>query len=234
MEENYTNQKKSIKDWETEDRPREKMMQKGTQALTNAELIAILLQNGTKNKSAVDLAKELLEKAHQDLNELARTGMKSMMEVKGIGSAKAITLMAALELGRRKQLNSALEKKSILSSKDAAALLHPILSDLPHEAFVVIYLNTAQKVLHYEKVSTGGLAATVVDVRLIMKNALQWLATGLIIAHNHPSGNLKASRQDEQITQKLKQAALLFDITLTDHVIITANGYLSFADSGLL
>lgn len=226
--------KKTIKEWETEERPREKMMQKGVQALTNAELIAILFQNGTRNKSAVDLAKELLERFHQDLNELARTGMKSMMEVKGIGTAKAITLLAALELGRRKQLNNALEKKSILCSKDAAALLHPLLSDLPHEAFVVVYLNTAQKVLHYEQISAGGLAATVVDIRMILKNALQWLATNLIIAHNHPSGNLKASRQDEEITQKLKNAALLFDIRLTDHLIITADSYLSFSDLGIL
>lgn len=232
--EEKTEKWKSIKEWESEERPREKMMQKGAGALTNAELIAILLQNGTRNKSAVDLAKELLANAHQDLSELARTGLKAMTEVKGIGMAKAITLMAALELGRRKQLSGALEKKSILNSKDAFRLLHPLLSDLPHEAFVVIYLNTAQKVLHYEQISVGGLSSTVVDVRMIMKNALQWRAANIILAHNHPSGNLKASRQDKLITEKLKQAAGFFDIHLADHLIITANSYLSFMDSGLL
>lgn len=225
---------KSIKEWESEERPREKMMQKGVQALTNAELLAILIKEGTRQKSAVDLAKELLEKAHQDLNELARLGMKTMTEVKGIGPAKALTLLAALELGKRKQLEQALEKKSILSSKDAFSLLHPLLADLPHEAFVVIYLNTAHRVLHFEQISIGGLAATVVDVRLILKNALEWRASNLIISHNHPSGNLKASEQDKQITQKLKQAADFFDIKLSDHLIVTNGGYLSFADTGLL
>ncbi|HET8573876.1 MAG TPA: DNA repair protein RadC [Edaphocola sp.] len=225
---------KSIKEWEWEDRPREKMMQKGAKALTNAELLAILIQKGTKNKSALDLAKTLLTHSHQDLNELARLGLKTMMTIKGIGQAKALTLMAALELGRRKQLYSAIEKKHILNSKDAAGLLAPLIADLPHEAFCVIYLNTANKVLHYEQISTGGLAATVVDIRMIMKNALQWLATGLIIAHNHPSGNLKPSRQDRQITQKLAEAGRLLDIKLNDHIIVSNNHYLSFADEGIL
>lgn len=234
MEEKKTGDWKSIKEWEVEERPREKMAQKGAKALTNAELLAILIGSGTRNKSAVDVAKELLELAHQDLSELARIGLKGMMDIKGIGQARAITLMAALELGRRKQINGALEKKSILSSREASDLLTPLLSDLPHEAFCVVYLNRSHKVLHYEQISTGGLSATVVDIRLIMKNALQWLASNLIIAHNHPSGNLKPSKQDEDITQKLKQAALFFDIHLSDHVIITANGYFSFADDGLI
>lgn len=227
-------QGKSIKEWQLEDRPREKMMQRGVQALTNAELLAILIQNGTKSKSALDLAKELLAYSHQDLNELARTGMKTMMNIKGIGPAKAIILMAALEIGRRKQLESAIEKKSILSSKDAAELLIPLIADLPHEAFCVIYLNTANKILHYEQISVGGLAATVVDIRMIMKNALQWLASNLIIAHNHPSGNLRPSNQDKQITRKLNEAAGLLDIRLNDHIIIGGNRYFSFADEGIL
>lgn len=225
---------KSIKDWELEDRPREKMAQRGVQALTNAELLAILIQKGTKNKSALDLAKELLTYSHQDLNELARMSMKTMMAIKGIGSAKAITLMAALEIGRRKQLKLAVEKQSILNSKDAADLLIPYISDLPHEVFCVIYLNTANKILHYEQISAGGLAATVVDIRMIMKSALQWLASNLIIAHNHPSGNLRPSNQDKQITQKLAEAASLLDIKLNDHIIIGGNHYFSFADEGIL
>lgn len=227
-------ERKSIKKWEPEDRPREKMMQKGVQALTNAELLAILIQNGTKNKSALDLAKELLAYSHQELNELAKLGIKTIMTIKGIGQAKAIILIAALEIGRRKQLDSAIKKKHIRNSKDAAALLAPLISDLPHEAFCVIYLNTANKVLHYEQISTGGLAATIVDIRMIMKNALQWLASGLIIAHNHPSGNLRPSREDRQITQKLTEAAGLLDIKLNDHIIIGGNSYFSFVDEGIL
>jgi len=231
---NQEEERKSIKQWELEDRPREKMAQRGVQALTNAELLAILIQKGTKNKSALDLARELMAYSHQNLNELARMGIKTMMSIKGIGQAKAVTLMAALEIGRRKQLDSAIEKKQIRNSKDAADILRPLISDLPHEAFCVIYLNTANKILHYEQISNGGLAATVVDIRMIMKNALQWLATGVIIAHNHPSGNLRPSRQDRQITQKLREAVMLFDIRLNDHIIIGGNKYFSFADEGIL
>lgn len=226
--------RKSIKEWEIEERPREKMLLKGEKALTDAELLAILIGTGTRDKSAIDLAKELLTQANNDLNHLARTGMKAMMKIKGIGPAKAITLAAALELGRRKLINTALEQKFIKNSQEAANLLAPLLSDLPHEAFYVIYLSTNGKIIHHEQISSGGLAATIVEPRLIIRKALNWYAASLIVAHNHPSGNLTPSHADKKITSKLKQAADLFDIRLNDHLIITNNGYLSFADEGFL
>jgi len=223
---------KRIKDWTEEERPREKMLQKGMNALTNAELLAILIREGTTNKSAITLAQEILDSTQNDLNHLGRLSLKEYLRIKGIGKAKAITLMAAMELGRRRQLQEGLERKKIISSRDAAAVLMPLLRDRAHEALCVLYLNNAQKLLHYELLSLGGLTTTIVDVKLILRNALHHLAASIVIGHNHPSGNHHPSRNDREITQRLKQAAILLDIRLSDHIIIADNSYYSFADAG--
>jgi len=225
---------KPIKEWNEDDRPREKMALKGASALSNAELVAILIANGTKEKSAVDLAKEVLGFAQNDLNQLARLSLREMQTIKGIGSAKAISILAALELGRRRQQYISLEKKKIASSKDAYDIFAPMIADKEHEALAVLYLNTANKVTQTEILSYGGLSATIVDIRIILKNALLLLAPKIIIAHNHPSGNLQPSKADKDITEKLKQAANYLEIQFLDHLIIGQNSYYSFADEGYI
>lgn len=221
-----------IKQWNEDDRPREKLQLKGAGALSDAELLAILIANGTKEKSALDLGKELLLLAQNDLNALGRMSSKAMGQIKGIGPAKSVTLIAALELGRRRQLYTSLEKKKITSSRDAFDIMHPLIGDKEEEHLVVLYLNTAHKVMHTEILSRGGLAATIVDIRLILKNALLQNSPKIIIGHNHPSGNLQASKPDLDITQKLYSGATLLDIQLLDHLIIGHNQYLSLADEG--
>jgi DNA repair protein RadC len=225
---------KSIKNWAADDRPREKMMQKGSAALTNAELLAILIRNGTKQKSAIDLAKEIMESVQQDLNLLGRRDVKEFQKIKGIGSAKAIILMAALELGRRRQLEEGLVRKKIVTSQNAAAVFIPLLKDHSHETFCVLYLNHAAKLLTYEFISNGGLTSTVVDLKLIFKHALQHLASSIVVGHNHPSGTKTPSHSDKNITQRIKQAAAILDIRLLDHIIVANNDYFSFADEGLI
>ncbi len=227
-------EKTSIKYWSTDDRPREKLRDKGPESLSNSELIAILLHNGTRNKSAVELAKELLRLGHNNLGELGRLSQKELMKIKGIGEAKAITILAALELGRRRQAGDILQKPIISNSGSVARYLQSILQDHNKEVFMVMFLNQANKINHTEIISEGGITGTVADPRIILKRALEENAVSLILCHNHPSGSLKPSRADELLTQKIKEAARFFDIRVADHVIVSEAGYFSFADQGLL
>lgn len=224
----------SIKNWSQDDQPREKLRDKGKAALSDAELVAILIGSGNRNESAVDLCKRILSSVNNNLSELGKLSVKQLMEFKGIGEAKAISITAALELGRRRRGEEALERKKITSSTSAFELMQPILGDLPHEEFWIIYLNNSNKVLQKQQQSKGGITGTLVDVRLVLKQALEVGATGLILAHNHPSGTLKPSAADKQLTVKLKQASESLDIKVLDHLIITEKAYFSFADENLL
>lgn len=223
-----------ISQWMKNERPREKLLSKNPDALTDAELLAILLHHGTRQKTALDLARELLLLGQENLSELGRLSLKEMMKIKGIGEAKAITLAAAFELGRRRACSKPLEKLTITESRDIAHYLKNRLQDLSHEVFGVLYLNRANKVNHFELISQGGITGTVADPRIILRKALEEEAVSLILCHNHPSGNLKPSRADELLTQKIKEAALLLDIRVLDHIIVSDQGYFSFADDGLL
>lgn len=225
----------TIKTWSIDDRPREKLLLKGNEALSNAELLAILINNGTRNKTAVDLAKELMQCVNNDIQKLATLSVKEIvgLKVKGLGEAKAIAIVAALELGIR--LHSQESKKDIFTySKDAAKYLKTLLQHKQHEVFAVLFLNHSNRLLHTEIISEGGMAATVIDIRILLKKALQYNATRLILSHNHPSGNIQPSQQDEAITQKIKVAAAALDITINDHIIVSNEGYYSFADNGIL
>ncbi len=224
----------SIKNWSEDDRPREKLLQKGKSTLSDAELIAILIGSGSRNESAVALSKRILAAVALNLNELGKLSASDLMEFKGIGEAKAVTIVAALELGRRRRGAEALEKKKITSSNSVFELMQPIIGELPHEEFWIVYLNNSNKVLQKALLSKGGITGTLVDVRLVLKTALQLGAVGLILAHNHPSGTLKPSQADRQITQKLKIAGESLDIKVLDHLIITEKAYFSFADESLL
>ncbi|WP_203258053.1 RadC family protein [Hyunsoonleella ulvae] len=223
-----------IKDWNQDDQPREKLSQKGKLALSDAELVAILIGSGNKDESAVALCKRILASVNNNLSALGRLTVKQLMQFKGIGEAKAVTIAAALELGRRRRGEEALEKKKITSSTSVFELMQPIIGELEHEEFWVIYLNNSNKVIQKNQISKGGITGTLVDVRLVMKNALEVGATGLILSHNHPSGTLKPSEADKKITQKLKSAALDLDIRVLDHLIITEKAYFSFADKNIL
>jgi DNA repair protein RadC len=225
--------KKSIKDWAPDDRPREKLLSKGPDTLSNSELLAILLGSGTKTKSAVEVGKAVLALANDNLNALGKLSLKELMKVDGIGEARAITIAAALELGRRRQATD-VQKTIVTGSGDVARYLQAQLRDKTHEVFMVAYLNRANKIIHLETISEGGITGTVADPRIILKKALEQNAVSLILCHNHPSGNLKPSKADEQLTQKIKQAALMLDISVVDHVIVSEDGYYSFADEGLL
>jgi DNA repair protein RadC len=227
-------QKYSIKEWAKDDRPREKLLSKSPVALSDSELVAILINNGNRQKSAVDLAKEVLLLGKNNLNELGRLSVKDFMAIKGIGEAKAITIAAALELGRRRQAAGFLEKPQIKSSSDIARYLQTLLSDYQHEVFAVIFLNRANKIKHFEIVSEGGITGTVADPRIILKKALQEDAVSIVLCHNHPSGNLRPSRADEELTHKIKEAARYFDIKVLDHIIVSNEGFYSFADEGIL
>lgn len=223
-----------IKSWSPEDRPREKLLLKGTAALSDAELIAILLGSGTSTLSAVDLAKNILSSVNNNIHDLGRITATDLMKVKGIGEAKAITIIAALELGRRRKETDEEEKPKITSSRDAYLLIRPHLTDLPYEEFWVLMLNRANRVIRKHQVSQGGVAGTVADPKIIFKTALGELASGIIVAHNHPSGNLTASQADIDLTKKLKEAGRLLEIQLLDHIIVAGQKYFSFADEGLL
>ena len=227
-------QKYSIKQWAKDDRPREKLLLKGAESLSHSELLAILIHNGTKEKTAVDLAKEILKLGKDNLNELGKLSVKELMKIKGIGEAKAVTIAAALELGRRRQSTASLEKKAVLSSSDIAIYLQNKLKDHRHEVFAVLFLNRANRVNHFEIISKGGITGTVADPRIILKKALEEDAVNIVLCHNHPSGSLKPSRQDEELTHKIKEAARYFDIQVLDHIIVSDMGYFSFADEGLL
>ncbi|PKP11810.1 MAG: hypothetical protein CVU09_02955 [Bacteroidetes bacterium HGW-Bacteroidetes-4] len=223
----------TIKQWAVEDRPREKLLSKGIASLSDAELIAILLATGTKNLSAVDLAKNILANAENNLHLLGKQNVNDLKKVNGIGEAKAITIIAALELGKRRKLAD-LNRKKITCSNDAFELFQPLLGDLPHEEFWVAYLNRANALIDKERISTGGITGTVIDVKIILKHGIEKLASSLILVHNHPSGNIQPSQNDKTITEKIKTAALPLDIQVIDHLIIGDTSYLSFADEGLL
>jgi DNA repair protein RadC len=223
-----------ITDWAVEDRPREKLIQKGTSSLSDAELLAILISSGTKNKSAVDIGRELLGIVNNNLNSLGKLTITDLRKIRGIGIARAVTIAAALELGRRRKLSEVEYVAQIRSSKDVSDIFQPLLSDIMHEEFWILFLNRSNKVITQMKLSQGGLSGTVTDVRMIMKKAVECLASGIIVCHNHPSGNLNPSESDSKITQKIKEAGNLMDIQLLDHLIISDKDYYSFADNGLL
>ncbi len=223
-----------IKDWAPEDRPREKLLSKGIKSLTDAELLAILIGSGQKNESAVEVAKKVLNLTQNNLNELGKLSKKDFETIKGIGEAKAILLISALELGRRRKFSESREKYKINSSKDAFNFMQPFLEDLSYEEFWVIYMNRSNRITDQIKISQGGVSGTVIDVRIILKHAIEKLASNLIICHNHPSGNLQPSESDKQITNKLKEAAKFHDIQVLDHLIISDNSYYSFADEGIM
>jgi DNA repair protein RadC len=226
--------KYSIKQWSKDDRPREKLLSAGAENLSNSELLAILIHNGTRQKTAVDLAKEILKLGKDNLVELGKLSVKELMKIKGIGEAKAITITAALELGRRRQAAAPLEKQIVGNSGDIARYLQTKLKDHRHEVFAVLFLNRANKINHFEIISEGGITGTVADPRIILRKALEEDAVNIILCHNHPSGSLKPSRADEELTKKIKEAARLFDIVVIDHIIVSENGYYSFADEGIL
>ncbi len=227
-------QKTSIKYWSEDDRPREKLRNKGPESLSNSELIAILLHHGTPQKSAIELAKEIFLLGRNNLSELGKVSIKELMKIKGIGEVKAITIAAALELGRRRQANEILTKPVITDSGSIGRYLHAMLRDQDKEVFMVLFLNQANKVNHMEIISRGGITGTVADPRIILKKALEEDAVSIVLCHNHPSGSLKPSRADEVLTQKIKEAARYFDIKVADHVIVSEAGFFSFADQGLL
>jgi len=224
----------SIKNWAKDERPREKLLAHSAEVLSNSELLAILINHGTKNKSAIELAKEILEAGKNNLQELGKLSVKELTKIKGIGEAKAITIVAAMELGRRRQASDALEKKTIASSSDIASFLQSKIKDNRREVFAVLFLNRANKINHFEIISEGGITGTVADPRIILKKALEEDAVNIVLAHNHPSGSLKPSRADEELTNKIKEAARYFDIRVLDHIIVSDLGYYSFADEGLL
>ena len=225
----------SIKNWAEEDRPREKLMQKGVGALTDSELLAILIGSGNDKESAVELSRRILHKSDNNINKLARLSVNDLVkDFRGIGPAKAITITAALELGRRRQIEDVPVKNKITSSKDAYNQLYPLLSDLNHEETWALILDRSNKVVSTMQVSRGGISGTVVDIRLILREALNHFASGIILGHNHPSGNTTPSPQDTTITKKLKEAAKWMDIILLDHIIVCGEDYYSYADNGLI
>ncbi len=228
------NENTSIKNWSEDERPREKMLQKGAAALSDAELIGILIASGTPQRSAIGLARDVLQLADNNLRELGRLSIKELQKIKGIGEAKAITIAAAMELGRRRQMSEGLDRTAITCSKDALPIIMPLLQDLNNEVFCVLYLNAAGKLIRHELISSGGLTATVADIRMILKNSLLQNASQLIIAHNHPSGNKQPSSADISLTRKLEEAAGHMDIKLLDHIIVAGHNYLSMADEGIM
>jgi DNA repair protein RadC len=223
-----------ISAWAEEDRPREKLLLKGRSSLSDAELIAILFGTGTKAMSAVDLAKHILDSVGNDLDDLAKLSVKELKKFKGVGEAKAISLISALELGKRRKNHIGVEKPKINSSKDAWELIKPELLDLDREEFWIMLLNRANKLIKKECISQGGVSGTVADPKLIFKSALENLASGVILVHNHPSGNTKPSTADIQLTNKMKEGGKFLEITVLDHIIFTDKAYFSFSDEGML
>ena len=224
----------NIKSWALEDRPREKLLDKGKHLLSEAELIAILIGSGSKEETAVELSKRILVNVNNNLNELSKLSVQELMKFKGIGEAKAISIVAALELGRRRKEKEAVKREKITASKDVYEMMKPLLIDLPHEEFWLIMLNRANLVLKKELISKGGVAGTVVDTKIIFKTAVDNYASSIIICHNHPSGNLKPSDADIKITRTIKEAGKIMEIPLLDHLIITENSYYSFGDDSLI
>ncbi len=231
---NYPLREKGILSWAEEDRPREKLLLRGRNALTEAELIAILIGSGTRNKSAVDLSKEILSSVGNNLNELAKLTVQNLQKFEGIGEAKAISIVSALELGRRRRSSDPVKKEKITCSGDAYRIMQPYLLDQVVEQFWIILLNRANMVIRPELISEGGVSGTVADPKVIFKRALDKLASSIILVHNHPSGNLTPSQADLQLTHKLKDAGKSLDLPVLDHLIFTDHAYYSFADEGVL
>lgn len=230
--EEYNN--RSIRNWALEDRPREKMLLKGIQSLSDSELLALLIGSGTRKSSAVDLARQVLNMAGNNLDKLGKYSVSDLKKLNGIGQARAISIVAALELGRRRNLSDSPDDRKITGSSDVFALMGPLLSDISHEEFWALLLNRSNKIIEKRKISQGGITGTVTDIRMILKLALDNLATGLIICHNHPSGNLQPSDADISITRRIKESAALMDITLLDHVIVAGKAYFSLADESMI
>jgi len=224
----------SIKYWAEDDQPREKLMLKGKAALSDAELIAILIGSGSRSESAVELSKRILASVDNNLNALGKQSLQQLMGFKGIGEAKAISIAAAMELGRRRREEDIVKLDRVTGSKSVFDIMQPIVGELPHEEFWIIFLNNSNKVIYKSQISKGGITGTVVDTRIVFKTALEQNAVALILVHNHPSGVLQASEADKQITRQLKLAGQTMSINVLDHVIVTENGYLSFADDGML
>lgn len=226
------NGKLNINQWAEEDRPREKMMLHGAGALSNAELLAILIGSGSTDESAVELMRKVLADYQNSLSELGKSGVEELCRYKGIGPAKAITLLAASELGRRRKEEGTLERLQIRSSEDIYRLFYPLMCDLPVEECWVLLLNQAGKVIDRIRISQGGLASTAVDIRCVLREALIRRAVSMVLCHNHPSGNLRPSREDDRLTESLRQAAVTVNLRLLDHVIVTDGKYYSYADEG--
>ncbi|NLN96518.1 MAG: DNA repair protein RadC [Bacteroidales bacterium] len=226
--------KSSIRFWAEDERPREKLALKGKMALSDAELLAILIGSGNKKESAVDLSKRILKSVNNNLIELSKTDIEGLLKFKGIGQAKALTIIAALELGRRRRAAEPLQKPGIRSSKDAYEIIQSLVGDSNYEQFWVLLLNRANKLIRSECISQGGIAGTVADPKRIYKLALEHNASFIILAHNHPSGNLNPSEEDIKVTRKMKQAGEALDIRVIDHIIAGENDYYSFADKGVL
>jgi DNA repair protein RadC len=231
---NVENNKTSIKNWAEDDRPREKMAKHGAEMLSNSELLGIIINNGNKEKSAVELAKEILKLGQDNLDELGKLSLTDLQKVKGIGIAKAITIAAALEIGRRRTAGNLLQRTKLSTSKEIVTYLRTILKDHSNEVFAVLFLNQALKVKNFKIMSRGGITSTVVDPRVILKQALDEGATSIVLSHNHPSGNLRPSMADKELTHKIKIAASYFDIKVIDHIIVSDEGHYSFADAGEL
>jgi len=227
-------QKSGIKNWALEDRPREKLLAKGITSLSSAELLAILIRSGGRDESAVELARKILIAAGNNLRELGRLTVKDLMKHKGMGPAKAVAIIAALELGRRRSKSDFQDKIRIAGSQDAYTLFQPVLGDLAHEEFWILLMNRANRVIDNIRISQGGISGTVIDVRIILKHALDRLASAMILCHNHPSGNLKPSEADMKITSKISDSCRTMDLQLLDHLIIADNSYFSFSDEGLI
>jgi DNA repair protein RadC len=232
--ENAPHKSLSIKSWAEADRPREKLLLKGKAALSDAELLAIIIGSGNEIETAVDVAKKLLHSVENSLVELGKKDINALKKLKGIGDAKAISIIAAMELGRRRQAENALQKLVVKSSKTAYDILLPHLADLPHEVFMVLFLNRRNELISKVQMSSGGVSGTVVDTKMILKEAIQNLSSGIVLAHNHPSGNITPSEQDKKITKQLKEACKLIDVNLNDHIIVGSQNYFSFLDNDLL
>jgi len=227
-------QKLSIKNWSEEDQPREKLMAQGRQILSDAELIAILIGSGNREESAIELCKRILNESQNNLNELAKLTVSDLTKFKGIGEAKAISIVAALELGRRRKSEEILEKVQVSSSIQVYEYIKSVLTDLPHEEFWIVILNRANKIIGKQLIGRGGVSQTTADVKVIFKKSIDKLASAIILAHNHPSGNLKPSPSDISLTKKVVEGANLLDLKVLDHLIIGDGNYLSFADEGLI
>ncbi|MDA9066248.1 DNA repair protein RadC [Flavobacteriales bacterium] len=227
-------EKLSIKHWSEEDQPREKLMAKGRQVLSDAELLAILIGSGNRSESAIELCKRILNDSQNNINQLAKLSVNDLMKYRGIGEAKAISIVAALELGRRRKSEAVLDKVQVTSSQHLYEYIKPVLEDLPHEEFWIVLLSRANKIIGKQLIGRGGISETTADIKLIFKKSIESLASAIILAHNHPSGNLKPSQSDLNLTKKIKDAAKLFDISILDHLIIGDGNYYSFNDEGVL